>query len=180
MTWSLPEGSLISGFHSEENPARPSPPPSSHCFPHIALRGTWTGSPGRWCCWPCRRTPQRPCTGCSSGSATTHGHGCAPPCARPGSAGREGPSEPEAGRGRETRPPLSDPSLTPLSSLCQHLSLALGTNWWEAPESTVGTWVYPRQKVGLRLVKWPGLCARTGLGRTPKALKVTWVGTSKM
>uniref|UniRef100_A0A8D1B9C4 Uncharacterized protein n=1 Tax=Sus scrofa TaxID=9823 RepID=A0A8D1B9C4_PIG len=122
MTWSLPEGSLISGFHSEENPARPSPPPSSHCFPHIALRGTWTGSPGRWCCWPCRRTPQRPCTGCSSGSVTTRGRGCAPPCARPGSAGREGPSEPEAGRGRETGPPLSDPSLTPLSSLCQHLT----------------------------------------------------------
>uniref|UniRef100_A0A8B9E818 Uncharacterized protein n=1 Tax=Anser cygnoides TaxID=8845 RepID=A0A8B9E818_ANSCY len=71
MTWSLPEGSLISGFHSEEQPpprhlnTRTTPLPS-----YTALRGTWLGSPARWC-W------------------MTPGRGSALRCAHPGS-GRKG------------------------------------------------------------------------------------------
>uniref|UniRef100_A0A8C9ETP6 Uncharacterized protein n=1 Tax=Pavo cristatus TaxID=9049 RepID=A0A8C9ETP6_PAVCR len=92
MTWSLPEGSLISGFHSEEcflppphqKTSSPSahPAPSTHACPsptYTALRGTWPASPARWCCWLCTRTLRR----------TTPARGCAPRCAHPGS-GRKG------------------------------------------------------------------------------------------
>uniref|UniRef100_A0A452SB09 Uncharacterized protein n=1 Tax=Ursus americanus TaxID=9643 RepID=A0A452SB09_URSAM len=104
MTWSLPDGSRISGFHSEDSfwekpagrtqdtrpdPARSPPPRISTAAAHIALPGTWTGSPGRWCCWRCRCILRRLCTGCSSGSGTTSGRGYAPPCAHPESAGRK-------------------------------------------------------------------------------------------
>ncbi|CAH6866856.1 unknown_gene_10974 [Phodopus roborovskii] len=58
--------------------------------PYIELQGTWTGSPGRWCCWQCRCILQHLCTGCSSGSGRTHEHGCVPPCAHPESARRKG------------------------------------------------------------------------------------------
>uniref|UniRef100_A0A671F7U9 Uncharacterized protein n=1 Tax=Rhinolophus ferrumequinum TaxID=59479 RepID=A0A671F7U9_RHIFE len=112
MTWSPPDGSLISGFHLEES-FWPEGHKTPGIIPHIALRGTWTGSPGRWCCWQCRCIPQRLCTGCSSGSGMTLGRGCAPPCARPESAGRE----------RRTRPSLvCDPShiLSPLSANVYH------------------------------------------------------------
>uniref|UniRef100_A0A4W2GI77 Uncharacterized protein n=1 Tax=Bos indicus x Bos taurus TaxID=30522 RepID=A0A4W2GI77_BOBOX len=146
MTWSLPDGSLISGFHSEESfwekPARkrrdtgnPPCPASSRRSPHIALRGTWTGSPGRWCCWQCRHTPRRRCTGCSSASGTTRGRGCAPPCARPGSAGRGGAVSASEVGGRAP---------------------------WELG-------CIPNRKMGLSLSKQPSLCAKTGLGRTIEA-----------
>uniref|UniRef100_A0A8B9NU03 Uncharacterized protein n=1 Tax=Apteryx owenii TaxID=8824 RepID=A0A8B9NU03_APTOW len=73
MTWSLPEGSLISGFHSEEcfysSPIKTGTPP---LLSYTALRGTWLGSPARWC-----------------SSGTTPGHGYVLRCAHPGS-GRKG------------------------------------------------------------------------------------------
>uniref|UniRef100_A0A8C5KHL9 Uncharacterized protein n=1 Tax=Jaculus jaculus TaxID=51337 RepID=A0A8C5KHL9_JACJA len=99
MTWSLPDGSLISGFHSEESFWEQSAGRTHNTrelVPHIALQGTWTGSPGQWCCWPCRCTLQRRCTGRSSRSETTREHGCAPLRARPESTGRKrAESEPE-------------------------------------------------------------------------------------
>uniref|UniRef100_A0A5F9CXH5 Uncharacterized protein n=1 Tax=Oryctolagus cuniculus TaxID=9986 RepID=A0A5F9CXH5_RABIT len=105
MTWSLPDGSLISGFHSEdsfwEKLARGTQD-TRQFIPHIALQGTWTASPGRWCCWQCRCILQRLCTGCSSGSGTTRGRGCAPPCAHPESARREGRAS-QAAAGEGTR-----------------------------------------------------------------------------
>uniref|UniRef100_A0A8B9BB57 Uncharacterized protein n=1 Tax=Anser brachyrhynchus TaxID=132585 RepID=A0A8B9BB57_9AVES len=90
MTWSLPEGSLISGFHSEEQPpprhlnTRTTPLPS-----YTALRGTWLGSPARWCCWLCIHTLRHLCTEFLSESGMTPGRGSALRCAHPGS-GRKG------------------------------------------------------------------------------------------
>uniref|UniRef100_A0A493T0R4 Uncharacterized protein n=3 Tax=Anas TaxID=8835 RepID=A0A493T0R4_ANAPP len=89
MTWSLPEGSLISGFHSEE------------CFCRTATRqaemqniqhnvsSTWLGSPARWCCWLCIHTLRHLCTEFLSESGMTPEHGSALRCAHPGS-GRKG------------------------------------------------------------------------------------------
>nr|BAB30588.1 unnamed protein product [Mus musculus] len=93
MTWSLPDGSLISGFHSEASFWEQSAgrtEDTREVIPYIELRGTWTGNPGRWCCWQCRCILQHLCTGCSSGSRRTHEHGCEPPCAHPESARRKG------------------------------------------------------------------------------------------
>uniref|UniRef100_A0A803VTR8 Uncharacterized protein n=1 Tax=Ficedula albicollis TaxID=59894 RepID=A0A803VTR8_FICAL len=75
MTWSLPDGSRISGFHSEECFWREQGVSQAAQGTHTALPGTWPASPGRWCCWPCTRTRPRP-----------RARGCAPRCARPASA----------------------------------------------------------------------------------------------
>uniref|UniRef100_A0A8C3UH82 Uncharacterized protein n=1 Tax=Catharus ustulatus TaxID=91951 RepID=A0A8C3UH82_CATUS len=103
MTWSLPDGSRISGFHSEEQ---------SSPGTHTALPGTWAASPGRWCCWPCTRTP----------SARRRARGCAPRCARPAAAprGGTGPASLRAPRGdtsSDHRSTQGIPSLRALGSL---------------------------------------------------------------
>lgn len=108
----------------------PPPPHFSTVTAHIALPDTWTGSPGRWCCWRCKYILRRLCTGCSSGSGMTRGHGYAPLCARPESARREGEaSVPEAGlRVGDWAISCLRPVSHPLPNLCPRLSLKAPTS----------------------------------------------------
>uniref|UniRef100_A0A8U7NNJ4 Uncharacterized protein n=1 Tax=Corvus moneduloides TaxID=1196302 RepID=A0A8U7NNJ4_CORMO len=55
ITWSLPDGSRISGFHSEECFCREGTE-DTVCLGYKYLPRTWPASPGRWCCWQCTRT----------------------------------------------------------------------------------------------------------------------------
>lgn len=43
----------------------------------------------------------------------------------------------------------------------------------------MGTWVHPRQKMGLSLLKQPSLCAKIGLRRTTQAPKTIWLAHLK-
>uniref|UniRef100_A0A5F8G6J5 Uncharacterized protein n=1 Tax=Monodelphis domestica TaxID=13616 RepID=A0A5F8G6J5_MONDO len=87
MTWSLPEGSLISGFHSEDSFWEKWAKKDRRQQIALVLERQ-PGNPGQWCCWLCRCIPRHPCTECSSVSAMTLEHGCLPQYARPESGGR--------------------------------------------------------------------------------------------